>query len=138
MTLVVPNQGEQILLDAATGKTAASALTLRLFSNNFTPVAASVEGDVNEVAGGGYAAVALTAGNWVTTPGSPTSSAYPQVTFTFTGATNAPGTIYGYYITNASGALIYAERLSSVFTPAANGDSVKVTPTITLASVSGD
>lgn len=138
MTLVVPNQGEALALNAATGKANATAWTLRLFSNDYTPVAATTEANVTEVAGGGYAAIALTAGNWVTTPGSPTSSAYPEQTFTFTGATNAPGTIYGYYVTNAAGALVLAERLAAVFTPASSGDTVKVTPTITLASVSGD
>ena len=138
MTLVVPNTGEQVLLDAATGKTAATTLTLRLFSNNYTPINSTVAGDVAQVSGGGYAGIALTAASWVTTPGSPTSSAYPEQTFTFTGATDSPGTIYGYYVTNAAGALVWAERIAAVFTPAANGDTVKVTPALTLASVSGD
>lgn len=138
MTLVVPNTGEQVLLDAATGKTAATTLTLRLFSNNYTPIAGTVAANVTEVAGGGYAGIALTAASWTTTPGSPTSSAYPEQTFTFTGATDAPGTIYGYYVTNAAGTLLWAERLAASFTPASSGDTVKVTPTLTLASVSGD
>lgn len=136
--LVVPNQGEQILLEAGLGKTPASALTLRLFSNDHVLAKTDTEADFTEVAGGGYAAIALTAGNWVTTPGSPTSSAYPQQTFTFTGATNAPSTVHGYYITTAAGNLIYAERLLAAFTPASNGDTVAVTPTITLASVTSD
>lgn len=138
MTLVVPNQGEALALNAATGKTAATQWTLRLFSNNYTPINSTTEAAVTEVSGGGYAAIALTAASWATTPGSPTSSAYPEQTFTFTGATDAPGTIYGYYVTNAAGALVFAERLAASFTPASNGDTVKVTPTLTLASVSGD
>jgi hypothetical protein len=136
--IIVPNQGEQLNLDAATGKTPATAWTLRLFSNDYTPVAASTEANLTEVAGGGYAAIALTASNWVTTPGSPTSTTYPQQTFTFTGATNAPGTIYGYYITDNNGKLIFAERFAAFFTPANNGDTVKVTLVLTLGSVSGD
>lgn len=138
MTLVVPNVGEVVALNAITGKTAATTLTLRLFSNNHTPAAATTAADLTEVAGGGYAAIALTPASWSTTGGSPTSSAYPEQTFTFTGATDSPGTIYGYYLTNAAGTLVLAERLAATFTPAANGDTVKVTPTITLASVSGD
>lgn len=138
MTLVVPNVGEVVALNAITGKTAATTLTLRLFSNNHTPGASSTASDLTEVAGGGYSAIALTAASWSTTGGSPTSSAYPEQTFTFTGATDSPGTIYGYYLTNAAGTLVLAERLAATFTPAANGDTVKVTPTITLASVSGD
>lgn len=138
MTLVVPNQGEQIMLDAATGKTAATAWTLRLFVNNHTPVNSDTEAQYTEAAGGGYAAIALTASNWVTTPGSPTSSAYPQQTFTFTGALTTNPTIYGYYVTNAGGKLLYAELLPQPFTPANPGDNVQVTPQLTLGSVSGD
>jgi hypothetical protein len=138
MSLVVPNQGEQIMLDAATGKAAATAWTLRLFANNVTPANSDTEAQYTEAAGGGYAAIALTAANWVTTPGSPTSSAYPQQTFTFTGVLTTNPTIYGYYITRADGKLIYAERLAAAFTPANNGDNVQVTPVVTIGSVSGD
>jgi hypothetical protein len=136
--LVVPNQGEQIALDAATGKIPATAWTLRLYSNDYTPVAGTTEANVTEVAGGGYAAIPLTAGNWVTTPGSPTSSAMAAQVFTFTGATNAPGSVYGYFLTNAAGKLLYAERLAAVFVPANNGDTVSVVPTIALGSVVSD
>jgi len=137
-TLVVPDQGEQIMLDAATGKTAATQWTLRLFANNHTPVHGDTEANYTEAAGGGYAGIALTAANWVTTPGSPTSSAYPQQTFTFTGALTTNPTVYGYYVTRADGKLIYAELLTQPFTPANNGDNVQITPQITLASVSND
>lgn len=138
-TLVVPNGGEVILLDAATGKTAATAWTLRLYSvispalGNGTLVA-----HLTEAAGGGYAAKVLTAANWVTTPGSPTSSAYPLQTFTFTGALTTNPAILGYYLTRADGSLVYAEPLSSSFTPANNGDTLDVTPIITLGSVAAD
>jgi len=138
MTLVVPNQGEQLLLDAATGKAAATQWTLRLFVNNHTPVNADTEANYTEASGGGYAAIALTAANWVTTPGSPTSSAYPQQTFTFTGGLTTNATVYGYYVTRADGKLVYAELLAQPFTPANNGDTVQITPQLTLGSVSGD
>lgn len=136
--LVIPNQGEALLLDAATGKTPITALTLRLFSNDHTPTKDTTEANVTEVAGGGYAAVALTAASWTTTPGSPTVSVYPEQTWTFTGATNAPGTVYGYYITDAAGKLVAIERMGAVFVPANNGDTTKVTPQLSLGSTSGD
>lgn len=138
MSIIVPDQGEQINLDAATGKTAATQWTLRLFANNYVPVHGTTEANVTEAAGGGYAAIPLTAANWVTTPGSPTSSAYPAQTFTFTGALTTNAVIYGYYITNAAGKLIYAEVLPAPFTPVSNGDNTVVVPTITLASVTSD
>lgn len=137
-TLVVPNQGEQIMLDAATGKTAATQWTLRLFAINHAPANGDTEANYTEAVGGGYAAIALTAANWVTTPGSPTSSAYPQQTFTFTGALTTNPSVYGYYVTRADGKLIYAELLTAAFTPANNGDNIQITPRVTLASVSGD
>lgn len=138
MSIIVPDQGEQINLDAATGKTAATQWTLRLFANNYVPVKGTTEASVTEASGGGYVAIALTAANWVTTPGSPTSSAYPAQTWVFTGALTTNGTLYGYYITAANGKLIYAELLPAPFTPVSNGDNTVVTPMIYLASVTSD
>jgi len=37
---------------------------------------------------------------------------------------------WGAPITNADGTLIWAEKLGSTFTPANNGDTVKITPKI--------
>ncbi len=138
MALVVPNQGEGIMLNAATGKTAATTWTLRLFTNNVTLANTNVEGSVTEASGGGYAAIPLTAANWVTTTGSPTSSAYPAQVFTFSGALSGSASLYGYYITQADGKLVYLEKLAASFTPAVSGDTLTVTPTITLASVATD
>lgn len=138
-TLVVPNGGEVILLDAATGKTVATQWTLRLYTV-ISPAlgSASVVANFTEATGGGYAAKALTAASWTTTPGSPTESAYPLQTFTFTGALTTNPNILGYYVTRADGALVYAEPLAAQFTPANNGDTLDVTAKITLASVTSD
>lgn len=136
--LVVPNQGEALLLEAAVGKTPATAWTLRLFTNNHLPASGDTEADYIEAADGGYAAIALNAANWTTTPGTPTVAVQPQQTFTFTGALMGGAAIYGYYITNAAGALVYAERLASAFLPTNPGDTVKVTARLTLGSLSGD
>jgi len=139
MSVVIPNGGEVLLLDAASGKTAATAWTLRLYTaispalSNGTVVA-----HLTEAAGGGYAAKALTAANWVTTPGTPTSSAYPIQTFTFSGALTGNPAILGYYLTNAAGAVVAVEALGASYTPLANLDTLDVTPTITLGSVVSD
>ena len=135
----VPNVGEVVIAKAAIGQTAAAAWTLRLFSNNKVPAAGDVIGDYTEVAGGGYAAFALTAATWTVVGGAPTSASYPHHAFVFTGATNAPGTVYGYYITDANNVLSAAERLPSApYTPAVNGDTVDVTPVITFGSATND
>jgi len=138
-TITIPNAAEAILLDAATGKTAATTWTLRLYTaispalSNGTVVA-----HLTEAAGGGYAAIALTAANWVTTPGSPSSSAYPKQTYTFTGALTGNPAIVGYYLTRADGSLVVIEPLAASFTPTTNGDVLEVTPVVTLASIVSD
>lgn len=138
--LVMPDEGEAVALAAMLGKTvAATPLTLRLFSNNHTPAHGDTNASYTEVTGGGYAAFALTGASWTVTPGSPSTAAYAAHSFAFTGATTAPGTIYGYYITDANNKVIVAQLLDSPpFTPVTNGDAVVVTPQITLASVTND
>lgn len=131
MTLVLPNAREIDILTSLLN----IALTLRLYSNNVTPSPTSVAGDFTEVAGGGYSSKALTFANWEITGGTPTVALYNAVqSWAFTGATNAPGTIYGYYIIkNSDGSLLCAERFSAgivPFTPI-NGSIIKVTPRIT-------
>lgn len=128
---VLFNQGEVVGLEALVNKTAPQSLVLRLFTNNATPVEADTEVGYTEALGSGYASVPLTAASWVTTAGAPSEVAYPEVTFTFTGAL---GNVYGYYITQTtSGKAIAAERFTGApFNIQNNGDQIKITPKITL------
>jgi hypothetical protein len=135
--LVVPDQAEVIGLQYFLNVTAPSNLTLRLGTDNTTP------GDTDTEAAGytefgatmGYAAVALTPGDWVITPGAPGASpaAYPIVTWTFTAG--GPVSAYGYFVTRADGKLMWAERFTPTtpFTVSNNGDKIDVTLNITLA-----
>lgn len=137
--LVMPDEGELVCLKAMLGHTAAATpLTLRLFANNYTPVHGSSNANFTEASGGGYASFALTGASWTVTAGSPTTASYAAHSFTFTGAIGGTGIVYGYYITDANSKVIVAQLLTSPFTPAINGDSVVVTPQITLASVTND
>lgn len=132
MALLVPNGGEVIALSYLVGKTASTEnLVLRLFTNNKTPAEADVVGDYTEATGNGYASITLTGASWSVTGGAPTTAAYAQQTFTFTGAL---GNVYGYYLTRATtGDLVYSERFSDgPYAIANNGDQIKVTPSITL------
>lgn len=135
MTLVVPNTFEvEVLTNWVT-----PALTMRLYSNDVTPSGGSTPGGFTEVTGGGYAAKPLTFGNWTISAGDPSQAVYNATQqWTFTGATGAPGTIYGYYVTrNSDGKLMYAERFPSAvvpFTPVA-GSIIKVLPRLTCQSL---
>jgi hypothetical protein len=131
MAVVFTNAAEQVALENFINKTAPESLVLRLYSDNQTPAKTDLVGDYTEVSGNGYAAVTLTPANFVMTPGDPSSAAYPQVTFAFTGAA---GNVYGYYVTRATtGDLMFANRFSNApINIANNGDEIRITLTITL------
>lgn len=128
MTILVPNTGEVIALSYLVNKSASENLIYRLFTNNITPAETDTAATYTEMSGAGYAAITLSGASWTVTGGAPSSATYAQQTWTFTGAGS---TIYGYYVTRATSAdLVLAETFTS-FTPAANGDNIKLTPTIT-------
>lgn len=134
MSQVVPNQFEVEVLT----NTLTPALHLRLFGNNVTPAGSSTAASFTEIAGGGYAALPLTLANWTITAGDPSSAQYNILQqFLFTGPINAPGTIYGYYVTRDSdGHLIWAERFAPALVPFApvGGSQINIVPVFTAQS----
>lgn len=132
MALLVPNTGENIALSYLVGKTTTVRdLVYKLFATNVTPAESDTHASYTVAAGGGYADKTLTGASWTVTNGAPTSAAYAQQTWTFTGALTTNGTVYGYYVLRATdGDLVLAEAFTS-FTPANNGDQILLTPTIT-------
>lgn len=131
MALVVCNNGESKALEYYVNKSTPENLVYRFFATNVTPAETDTAGTYTEAAGGGYAAITMTGASWTVTPGAPSSAAYAQQTYTFTGPLTTNATIYGYYVTRSSTAdLMHAEAFTS-FTPANNGDNIKLTPTIT-------
>lgn len=135
MSLVVPDTVEVEVLTALL----TPALTLRLFSNNATPAHSSSAASFTEVSGGGYASKPLTFANWVITAGDPSQAIYnASQVWTFTGPTNAPGTIYGYYVTrNSDGLLMWAERFPVSVVPFVpiGGSQIMVLPKFSAQSL---
>jgi hypothetical protein len=129
VSLVVPEQGQRMLLAAAIGKTPPTQWTLRLYINNVEPNTTDTENDYVEAAGGDYAPIALDASLWTVHGAAPSRASYPIQRFAFSGPLTPFPTIYGYYVTRADGALVYAERLAAPFTP---GDWIDVTPVLNL------
>jgi hypothetical protein len=131
MTLLVPNASEAIILENFLNVTAPQDLVLKLYSSDTTPAETDTEATYTEVSGGGYSDIDLVAADWVVTPGNPSSGAYPEQTFTFTGIA---GNVYGYYVVQeTSGALMWAERFTNgPFNIQNNGDEIRVTLNITL------
>lgn len=127
MALVISNVVEEDVLESFLET---ENLFLRLYSNDVTPAETDTAATFTQVTGGGYAAITLALGSWVITPGAPTIALYTQQTFTFTGATGAPSTIYGYYVVNAGGFLRWAERFPGANVPFApiSGSIIRITP----------
>lgn len=135
MGFVVPNDIEEEVIIFVLN----NAFTLRLFGNNATPTGDSVASDFTEISGGGYANKPIVYINWTIVKGNPTIATYsPIQEWTFTSPINAPGTIYGYYITrNSDGKLLLAERFAPAvvpFSPIA-GSVTKVFPKFNTESL---
>lgn len=131
MALLVPNTGEVIALSLLVNKTTPENLVYKFFSNNITPAETDTAATYTESTGGGYAAITLTGASWTVTGGAPSTAAYAQQTYTFTGPLTTNPNIYGYFVVQASsGTLVLAENFT-MFTPTNNGDNIKLTPQIT-------
>ncbi len=112
---------------------------LKLFENNHTPDVGDTVADYDEVSGGGYADFDLDKAEFTVTPGDPAQALYSDfLDFLFTGATDAPSTVYGYYIIDGNGDLIGAERFPDAVVPfvPVNGTLIRVKPQLLLANVS--
>lgn len=109
-------------------------LSLKLFVTNVTPADTDTASSYTEASGGGYAAITLNNGSWTVTVGNdPSDATYTEQTFTFTGALTTNTVVYGYYVVDADAVLIWAEKFGTTFTPANNGDTLKVTPKFQLS-----
>lgn len=127
-TLVVPNIGSKKILDFVLDRT----LTLRLYSNDVSPGLTTVAADLEEVTGGGYSEVDLEFNRWDVTQGNPSIGLYDDyITFLFTGVTGDGGEVYGYYVIDEDGNLMWAQYFDvAPFTPIA-GAIIKVRPRFT-------
>jgi len=132
MALVLADVGADIILEGFFNDSWAVGgrnLTLKLFVLDVTPADTDTAGTYTEAVGGGYAAKTLTNGSWTVTVGNdPSDAVYAEQTWTFTGPLTTNPTIYGYYVVDADGVLVWAEKLAASFTPVNNGDQLKVTP----------
>jgi len=131
MTLIVPNSGEAVLLALALSED----VILKLYSNDVTPGENSVVSDFTEVAGAGYAAKTLSSDAWNIVTGDPSVASYAYQDFQFTGPTTAPSTVYGYFVVNAAGVLLWAERFNELVVPFSPviGTVVRITPKLSMS-----
>lgn len=136
MAMIFEDLGSAKLLGAFFNNTwpgTTKDLTLKLYVNDVTPSTSGADtaATFTTAVGGGYADITLTNGSWtVSAVGGVRQAAYAQQTFTFTGPLTTNTIIYGYFVVDHDGDLIFAERAGSTFTPTNNGDTYKVTPIV--------
>lgn len=135
MSLVVPDTIEVEVLNFIFIPT----MTIRIYGNDLIPTSTSQASNFTEIVGGGYANKLLLNPEWTITAGNPSSAIYSATqVWTFTGAVDSPGTIYGYYVTrNTDGKLVWAERFPSGSVPFAPvvGSVIKVLPVFNCQSL---
>lgn len=133
MGLVVPNTIEvETLIELLT-----PPLSLRLYSNNKTPTNLDTASSYTQVVGGGYVVKPLLFAGWAISAANPSIAIHSSQSWTFTGVTNAPGTIYGYYVVRDSdGKLMWAERFPTSLVPFVpiNGSVISLLPRFSCES----
>ena len=125
------NDGENLIANTIFEATALQNFTIGLYSNNATLSDATELSDLTEVtASDGYASQTLTRGTDWSISGSVATGS--QKTFTASGGDW--GSVYGYFITNnADNTLVFVEEFSDGPYSITDGDSVKVTPIVTIS-----
>lgn len=107
-------------------KTAEQDLTVRLFTNNHTPVVTDTASAFTECALSGYANVTLTPASWSgSTTGGLATYTYPAITFTFNAYAGGT-TIYGYYVTIPGVTGVLAELFSTPYAVPSGGGTLTV------------
>jgi len=118
----------------------AGSMLLKLYVNNVVPSDTDTAAVYTEVIANdaGYNDVELLVGGWtVQMLNNIAESRYAQQNFAFTGALDTTdgksGTIFGYYVVDSDGVLLFAERAAVAFTPVSPNDTVMLTPIFQMA-----
>jgi len=136
MSIVLADVGAARILETyfkGIPATAGTTLSLRLFANDLTPTDTTALGAFTEAAGGGYARKTLIASECTVSSSGIPSATYPSQTYVFTGPLDTNPSIYGYYVVDADGVLIYAERSVAPITPAIPNDAIEIIPVFKLS-----
>jgi len=132
MALVVPDEGERKLLEYIVNKTAPTNLVIRLYVNDVDLSGETfTASSFTEANADGYASATLLGANWTVSTNQGVSVAVynSTVTFSFTDGQS----VYGYYITNTSNNILWAERFSGApFNLPSGGGDISVRPQVQL------
>ncbi len=133
MTLLVPNNGEGLVLKNFLNKTAPQAQKMLLYKSNTTPAETDTTASYTAADFTGYSDKSLDGTDWTITEGAPSNAAAAAQTFT-SSADQSSQSVYGYFFKQAtSGIIMWAERFAAApYAIANNGDNIVITPQITM------
>lgn len=136
MAIVFTDIGcDEVLKTYLNNVRAGNNLTLRLYTNDYTPLQTSNNTNFTDAAGGGYAAITLALNSWTITPANdPSDAIYANQTFTFSGNLTGNASVYGYFVTDAANTVIWGERFGANFTPTNNGDNIVIAPKLQMSN----
>jgi hypothetical protein len=109
VALKIPGDGLLAVLGYLVGLWNTTTLTIQLFKNNYTPVDTSVLGDFTAADFNGYSPLSVTGWGTPATVGLRARSAAASQTWT-KGVGGTGNDVYGYFITDSSSSLVWAER----------------------------
>lgn len=133
MTLKIPDAGELVILNQLRAQWG-SALFIELYRNDYTPVDGTVLANLTVANYSGYAHQNATGWTAAATVSAVASTTADPKTFTV-GAGGVGNSVYGYYVTDAGGALMWAERdANPPVGMNVNGDNYTVTAKFTFST----
>lgn len=105
-----------------------TGFTFHLYTNNITPTPASVLADFTECSIAGYASQAVTSSGWSINASAPGQYKGTNTTVSFT--MTSSGTVYGLYVTDGVGALVWSEKFDTPLVFGDLGGTVTIEPTL--------
>jgi hypothetical protein len=109
-------------------------LSLRLFQNNITPADDDVTGDYTVATFSGYANSTVPAFGAAVPDGADAVATATSVVFLHNGG-GVSNDIYGYYVVDGGGLLVYADRFAGAPVNIGPGEAYVVVPVIRLAPI---
>jgi len=132
MSLVVPDEGERRLLEYIVNKTAPTNLVLHLYANSVDLSAETFStGSFVQATAAGYGPVTLVGSNWTATTTAGVSAAVYSAGITFSFSVGQD--IQGYYLTNTSNSILWAEEFPGApFSLPSGGGEIVIRPQVQL------
>lgn len=137
MPLILADVGAGVILKGYFNRAfpiASDSLSLRLYTEDVTIDDTNTASTFIEAVEGGYVAIELLRGAWtIDDSTNPPQAVYAVKTFTFTGPLTGNPIVYGFFVVDADGVLIWAEKLDEPFQPTENGDMLHITPVFQMS-----